>query len=91
MRSEWVEDILAILRAGSFSAAAELRHVSQPAFSRRVRLIEEHVAVELLDRSSRPARLRPPAPPQHEAIQDLTVAVRAPTSEIAFRPSGVRS
>ena len=72
MRLEWMEDILAILRAGSLSAAAEMRHVSQPAFSRRIRQIEEHVGVDLLDRSSRPARLRPSILAQSRVLQDLT-------------------
>ncbi len=72
MRLEWIEDILAILRTGSLSAAAEARHVSQPAFSRRVRLIEEQVGVQLIDRSSRPARLRAPVLAQSEVLQDLS-------------------
>jgi DNA-binding transcriptional LysR family regulator len=72
MRLEWMEDILAILRAGSLSAAAEVRHVSQPAFSRRIRQIEEHVGVDLLDRSSRPARLRPSILAQSQVLQDLS-------------------
>jgi len=73
MRLEWIEDLLAILRAGSLSAAAELRHVSQPAFSRRVRAIEQQIGVDLIDRSSRPARLRAPVAAQSEALQDLAV------------------
>ncbi|MBS0560285.1 MAG: LysR family transcriptional regulator [Proteobacteria bacterium] len=73
MRLEWIEDILAVLRAGSLSAAAELRHVSQPAFSRRVRSIEQQIGVDLIDRSSRPARLRAPIAAQSEALQDLAV------------------
>ncbi len=72
MRLEWMEDILAILRAGSLSAAAEMRHVSQPAFSRRIRQIEEHVGVDLVDRSSRPARLRPSVLAQSHVLEDLT-------------------
>jgi DNA-binding transcriptional LysR family regulator len=42
---------LALIEAGSFSAAAEKRHVSQPAFSRRTQLFEEWLGVELIDRS----------------------------------------
>ncbi|MDE2334016.1 MAG: LysR family transcriptional regulator [Rhodospirillales bacterium] len=72
MRLEWIEDILAILRAGSLSAAADLRHVSQPAFSRRIRLIEQQVGAELIDRSSRPIRLRATVLAQSEVLQDLS-------------------
>ncbi|MEM8665677.1 MAG: LysR family transcriptional regulator, partial [Pseudomonadota bacterium] len=41
MRLEWLDDILAIADLGSLKAAAERRHLSQPAFSRRLKLIEE--------------------------------------------------
>ncbi|MGB3147248.1 MAG: LysR family transcriptional regulator, partial [Paracoccaceae bacterium] len=35
MRLEWLEDILAIAETGSFAVAAERRHRTQSAFSRR--------------------------------------------------------
>jgi LysR family transcriptional regulator, hypochlorite-specific transcription factor HypT len=57
VRSEWLEDILALLEAGSINKAAEARFVSQPAFSRRLMAVEEHLGIELLDRSRRPAAI----------------------------------
>ncbi len=51
---------------GTFSAAAEKRHTSQPAFSRRIQLLEECLGVELIDRSRKPLRFTPLAA-QHEA------------------------
>lgn len=91
MRLEWIEDILAILRAGSLSAAAEARHISQPAFSRRVRLIEEQIGVELVDRSSRPARLRAPVLAQSEVLQDLAVRMNKLLDELrAYDRVGAR-
>ena len=36
MELKWLDDYMALIEAGSFSAAAERRHVSQPAFSRRI-------------------------------------------------------
>ena len=53
----WLEDFLAVAATGNFSRAAEDRHCSQPAFSRRIRALESWVGVELLDRSSQPAEL----------------------------------
>ncbi len=53
----WIEDFLALASTGNFSRAAEERHMTQPAFSRRVRALEEWMGVELFDRSSQPARL----------------------------------
>jgi len=52
MKIEWIEDFFALIEAGTFSKAAELRHVTQPAFSRRIRQLEEWLGVELIDRQS---------------------------------------
>lgn len=53
----WLEDFLALARTGNFTRAAEERHSSQPAFSRRVRALEEWIGFPLVDRSTQPARL----------------------------------
>lgn len=53
----WLEDFLALAATGNFSRAAEERHSSQPAFSRRIRALEEWVGADLFDRSSQPAQL----------------------------------
>ena len=57
MRIAWFEDFLALVEVGSFSRAADRRNVAQPAFSRRIRLLEEWVGVTLFDRSNQPIRL----------------------------------
>jgi LysR family transcriptional regulator, hypochlorite-specific transcription factor HypT len=59
MNLTWLEDFLALAASGNFSRAAEERHMTQPAFSRRIRALEEWLGVELFDRSSQPARLTP--------------------------------
>jgi len=53
----WLEDFVALAVTGNFSRAAEDRHSSQPAFSRRIRALEEWVGADLFDRSSQPAQL----------------------------------
>jgi DNA-binding transcriptional LysR family regulator len=53
----WLEDFLALASTGNFSRAAEDRHTSQPAFSRRIRALEDWIGAALFDRSSQPARL----------------------------------
>jgi DNA-binding transcriptional LysR family regulator len=57
MNLSWLEDFLALAATGNFSRAAEERHMTQPAFSRRVRALEEWLGTELFDRSTQPARL----------------------------------
>ncbi|MCC2674120.1 MAG: LysR family transcriptional regulator [Ramlibacter sp.] len=57
MNLSWLEDFLALAASGNFSRAAEERHMTQPAFSRRVRALEEWLGVDLFDRSMQPARL----------------------------------
>ena len=57
MNLSWLEDFMALAASGNFSRAAEDRHMTQPAFSRRIRALEEWLGTELFDRSSQPARL----------------------------------
>lgn len=58
MKLEWIDDLLAIADAGSLSGAARLRYLSQPAFSRRIRAIEQSIGSELIDRSHKPVSLK---------------------------------
>lgn len=57
MNLTWLDDFLALAASGNFSRAAEERHMTQPAFSRRIRALEEWLGVVLFDRSSHPATL----------------------------------
>jgi DNA-binding transcriptional LysR family regulator len=53
----WLEDFSALAEYGSFVRAAEARHVTQPAFSRRVRALENWMGVELFIRTPQGAML----------------------------------
>lgn len=57
MDLKWLEDFIALARAGSFSKAASQRFVTQPAFSRRIRSLEEWIGTELFDRGISPVEL----------------------------------
>lgn len=47
----WLDDFEALAETGNFSRAAELRHVTQSAFSRRIKTLEDWVGTSLFIRS----------------------------------------
>ena len=59
METKWLEDFVSLAETRSFSRSAQLRHVTQPAFSRRIQSLEAWAGVDLVDRSSYPTRLTP--------------------------------
>jgi DNA-binding transcriptional LysR family regulator len=52
MEIAWLEDFVALVDAGNFSRAAERRNLTQPAFSRRIKALEEWVGATLFDRGT---------------------------------------
>ena len=59
MDTKWLEDFISLAETRSFSRSAQLRHVTQPAFSRRIQALEAWAGLDLVDRSSYPTRLTP--------------------------------
>ncbi|AVS89317.1 hypothetical protein C8238_14630 [Paracidovorax avenae] len=59
MEMKWLEDLLALVHSGSFSAAAVDRHVTQPALSRRIRALEQWLGAPLVNRAAYPVQLTP--------------------------------
>jgi len=59
VETKWLEDFVSLAETRSFSRSAQLRHVTQPAFSRRIQALEAWAGVDLVDRSSYPTRLTP--------------------------------
>lgn len=64
------------------SRAAEQRFLTQPAFSRRIRVIEDFVGVELLDRTRKPAQLKWSVREQRTRIQELATGLRDLVNEL---------
>ena len=75
MNLSWLDDFLALAASGNFSRAADERHMTQPAFSRRIRALEEWLGAELFDRSSQPAKLTPAGEWFRTAAHDLQARV----------------
>ncbi|MBA3058516.1 MAG: LysR family transcriptional regulator [Gammaproteobacteria bacterium] len=59
MDTKWLEDFVSLAETHSFSRSALLRHVTQPAFSRRIQSLESWAGTDLVDRSNYPTRLTP--------------------------------
>jgi len=82
----WLEDFSALAEYGSFVRAAEARHVTQPAFSRRVRSLENWMGVELFVRTPQGATLteagRQILPSAQEAARRL-YRMRTEAQEVA--------
>jgi DNA-binding transcriptional LysR family regulator len=85
MRLEWLEDLLAILETGSLNKAAERRFITQPAFSRRVKVIEDYIGVELVDRTRKPAQLKKSAVDQQDRIRELVGGIHDLVYELKRR------
>jgi len=57
MEIRWLEDFLSLVDTRNFSRSAELRYTTQPAFSRRIKSLEEWVGATLFDRTAQPINL----------------------------------
>lgn len=59
MELSWLEDLAALAECKNFSRAADARHLTQPAFSRRVRALETWAGTPFVDRTTHPISLTP--------------------------------
>jgi LysR family transcriptional regulator, hypochlorite-specific transcription factor HypT len=70
-----LEDLAALAETGSLSRAAALRHVTHPAFGRRIRQLEAWAQAALVDRSRSPVSLTPAGKTLLEASAPLLAAL----------------
>ncbi|MCQ4270074.1 LysR substrate-binding domain-containing protein [Pseudomonas kuykendallii] len=77
----WLEDFAALAEHGTFSRAAEARHVTQPAFSRRIRALENWMGAELFERSVHGANLTDAGRQVLGGARDLTRRLQQLRSE----------
>ena len=87
METKWLEDFVSLAETRSFSRSAQLRHVTQPAFSRRIQALEAWAGTDLVDRSSYPTRLTAAGNTLYDqalevlqALQNTRAMLRAHTS-----------
>jgi DNA-binding transcriptional LysR family regulator len=77
METKWLEDFVSLAETRSFSRSAQLRHVTQPAFSRRIQSLEAWAGTDLVDRSSYPTRLTAAGQVLYEQSLDMLQALQS--------------
>lgn len=90
MRLEWIDDILAVLDGGSLARAAERRCLTQSAFTRRVRTIEESLGATLFDRRRKPVTLLPGVAALEPELRDLSARLRRVAQDLRQSAEQVR-
>ena len=77
METKWLEDFVSLAETRSFSRSAQLRHVTQPAFSRRIQALEAWAGTDLVDRSAYPTRLTPAGQTLHAQALEILHGLQA--------------
>lgn len=76
MDLNWLQDFVCLARTLNFTRAAEERNITQPAFSRRIKALENWIGVALIKRSTYPVQLSEAGqqflPVARNAISELT-------------------
>jgi len=71
MELKWLEDFLSLVDSRNFTRSAELRFTTQPAFSRRIRSLEEWVGTALIERTTQPISLTPAGQKFRPAAEEI--------------------
>lgn len=77
METKWLEDFVSLAETRSFSRSAQLRHVTQPAFSRRIQALEAWAGTDLVDRSSYPTRLTPAGKTMYDQALEMLQSMQS--------------
>src|ERR1700756_4316009 len=94
MELRWLEDFLALAEQRTFARAAAVRRMTQPAFGRRIRALEEWFGTRLFVRSAQGAVLTPAGEFLRAPAEELTRHVyqlRQATLEVGDREASILS
>ena len=92
MELSWLEDFMALATHKTFSRAAELRNVTQPAFSRRIQSLEAWFGTHLFVRSPQGTELTPAGKFVRIHAEELTRSlhrVRQEALEVASKEASI--
>ena len=90
METKWLEDFVSLAETRSFSRSAQLRHVTQPAFSRRIQALEAWTGIDLVDRSSYPTRLTAAGETFHAQALEILAALQSTRNLMRAHQSGAQ-
>ena len=90
VETKWLEDFVSLAETRSFSRSAQLRHVTQPAFSRRIQALEAWAGIDLVDRSSYPTRLTPAGETFHAQALEILGALQATRNMMRGHQTGAQ-
>jgi len=90
VETKWLEDFISLAETRSFSRSAQLRHVTQPAFSRRIQALEAWAGTELVDRSSYPTRLTAAGETLHAQALEVLGSLQAARNLMLSHPLGTQ-
>ncbi|MGL4573670.1 MAG: LysR family transcriptional regulator [Burkholderiaceae bacterium] len=74
MQLKWLEDLIALAQTRSFSRAAQQRHITHPAFGRRIKALERWAGTPLIEHGISPVKLTPAGETLVEAARE-TIAL----------------
>lgn len=87
MRFRQIRYFVAVATAGSFSRAADILHVAQPAISNQVASLEEDLGVQLFIRHSRGVELTPTGKAFLSRAEQILALLEVARSEVASLPN----
>ncbi|MEQ5775458.1 LysR family transcriptional regulator [Thalassospira sp. NFXS8] len=92
MELRWFEDYIALAESLNFSRAAQARNITQPAFSRRIRALENWVGTPLFVRTTHDVALTPAGQHFRQQAESLTRSIlqlRRETCEVAEQKQAI--
>src|SRR3954468_23797204 len=80
VETKWLADFISLAETRTFSGSAQLRPITQPAFSRRIQSLEAWAGIDLVDRSSYPTRLTAAGETFHAQALEILGSLQATRS-----------
>lgn len=88
MDLQWLDDVLALLEEENMTRAAARRHITQPAFSRRIRSFEDWLGADIVERKTNRIDISPALFANEAEIRALVSRLKELRTKIAhFSPA----